>query len=293
MRSIRTAFIFFIGILPCLALGSPPDAIRLSIVRTGTVTTLEKFVFADGRWFTPLALNHSAVLVDHPKGRVLFDTGLGERIDTQFARDMPWWSRILFPYTRQESALRQLQQAGERLPEAIILSHGHWDHAGGVVDFGGLPVWLHEAELAFLGEPHPGSVLASQLADLAGRARPLSLPPAPVGNYPRSLDVFGDGRVLVIGMPGHTPGSVGLLVQASSGRKFFFVGDVVWSIGALAGASPKFWLPSSVVDHDAGAARESVLQLRDFMMANPDVTIVPAHDAGIQDKLGYFPRWID
>lgn len=288
LRALIT-LVIFIAAIPTFAQGE----IRASIIRTGSVKTLEKFVFTEGSLFTQLTLNHSAVLVDHPKGRILFDTGLGEAIDSQFSHDMPWWGHLIFSYDKEKSGLRQLQEARERLPDFIVLSHAHWDHGSGLPDFAGIPVWLQTQEAEFLKHPHPGAAFGSQFIDLPGRQKLFSLEKKPVGVYEESLDIFGDGKVILVGMPGHTPGSVGLLVHTSSGKKLFFVGDVVWSSRALATGSPKFWLPSRVLDHDRTATQAGVLKLREFRQSRTDVVIVPAHDGEVQGKLGYFPRWID
>lgn len=293
MYRIVKAIVAALAVIPLLAAAAPMDKVRVSIIRTGTVSTLEKFAFAGGSLLRKVALNHSAVLVDHPGGRLMFDTGLGRDIDAQFSQDMPWWGHLLFTYDKQAGAAAQLARAGERLPDAIALSHSHWDHASGLPDFPSVPVWMPQEEQDFLAHEHRGSVFPSQFAQSKQRARTIALADKPVAGYARSLDVFGDGRVVLVGMPGHTPGSVGLMVETSGGRKLFFVGDVVWSVGALAAGSPKSWLPSRVVDHDRPATLAAVRQLRQFAQAHPGVLIVPAHDAAQQDKLGYFPNWVE
>jgi len=36
----------------------------------------------------------------------------------------------------------------------------------------------------------------------------------------------------------------------------------------------------------------SLEQVRAFMLAEPDLVVVPAHDSAVQDVLGYFPAWV-
>lgn len=78
--------------------------VEISIIKTGDVNTLEAFIYDKGSYFKMMTLNHSAFLVKHPKGLVLFDTGLGKNIDEQFELDMPWWGKIIFSYNKGISA---------------------------------------------------------------------------------------------------------------------------------------------------------------------------------------------
>ncbi len=50
--------------------------------------------------------------------------------------------------------------------------------------------------------------------------------------FDESLDLFGDGRLVLVPLPGHTPGSVGLFVTLDSGRRLFFSGDTSWRLEA-------------------------------------------------------------
>ena len=54
------------------------SAVELSIIKTSDVTTLEAFTYSGGDYTKAVKLQHVAVLVRHPKGSLLFDTGLGK-----------------------------------------------------------------------------------------------------------------------------------------------------------------------------------------------------------------------
>ena len=93
-------------------------------------------------------------------------------------------------------------------------------------------------------------------------------------------------------MPGHTPGSLGLFVTVESGRQYFFIGDVAWTVAALRQGAPKFWVAGKLVDGDAQQTQASLDKVRALMQAEPGLVVIPAHDSVVQDGLGYFPAWV-
>lgn len=270
-----------------------PAPLRFSLVKTAEAHGQEGMVFEGGSLFKPVTINHVAVLVSHPGGNFLFDTGLGRRVDDQFGQEMSWWAKPLLAYGPVTPARDQLEAAGLPPVGRIIESHGHWDHASGLVDFPEAEVWVTEDEGRFLAQAGPPVVLRSQIDPPSIRWRIFELEDRPFASYARSLDLYGDGSAVLVPMPGHTPGSVGLFLTVASGRQYFFVGDTVWKVEAVARQAPKFWLAGWLVDHDGRATDEAVRQLHALMEANPALTIVPAHDAEVQDALGYFPKWVE
>ncbi len=272
---------------------SKPVDLRFALFKTSEVKTQEGFAFKGGNLFKPVAINHTAVLVRHPRGSFLFDTALGRDIDQQYRKDMPWWARPLFSYGPVSPLRDQLEAAQLGPVDRIILSHAHWDHASGLLDFPRTEVWITRAEKDFISQRQPGAVLPSQVDAPALNWKVYELENRPFASFSRSLDVYGDGSVVLVPLTGHTPGSVGLFLTVGSGRQYFFCGDVVWKLEAARRVKPKFWLPSRIVDHDRPATLKSVAQLHRLMEANPSLVVVPTHDAAVHDALGYFPRWVE
>lgn len=276
------------------AVPRPASAVplRFSIVKTGESTSLEGLLFCGGNFLKPATIVYSAVLVEHPAGAFLFDTGLGRRIDVQF-RDMTWWAKPLFAYGPVVPARDQLERAGGPAVETIYLSHGHWDHASGLVDFPEAEVRITEPEQAFLAHEAPPRVLRSQVDASSIRWKRFDFDGGPFASYARSFDCFGDGSAVLVPLAGHTPGSTGLFLTVGSGRQYFLVGDAVWKQEAARRGSPKAWPAGAIVDADPPATTEVLSGLRALMAANPGLVVVPAHDGAVQDALGYFPHRVE
>jgi glyoxylase-like metal-dependent hydrolase (beta-lactamase superfamily II) len=93
----------------------------------------------------------AGALVKHPKGDLLIDTGFGRNIDAQF-RTLPFAVRAITFYNLWRPAADQLRDVGYD-PEslrAILLTHSHWDHVSGLLDFPGVPVWVTPQEHEFI-----------------------------------------------------------------------------------------------------------------------------------------------
>jgi glyoxylase-like metal-dependent hydrolase (beta-lactamase superfamily II) len=270
-------------------------AVRLAIIRTAGLQVREGLVFAGGDFGREVETSFSAILVQHGREVLLFDAGLGRDVAAQYRADMPHWQR---PFFRYEDPVRPaaVQLAGHGLPPVsrIILSHSHWDHASGLADFPQAEVWAPAEELALVRHPGPGvgGAWPSQVAAPTLRWRELRFDAVPYEGFARSRDLFGDGAVVLVPMFGHTAGSIGMFVTTASGRRYFFIGDVVWNAAALRGGAAKFWPARVLVDHDAEATQASIAQVQRVQRANPGLVVVPAHDGRLQAALGYFPKWL-
>jgi glyoxylase-like metal-dependent hydrolase (beta-lactamase superfamily II) len=67
--------------------------------------------------------------------------------------------------------------------------------------------------------------------------RLVDLEEAPFGPFSGSLDLAGDGRMLVVPTPGHTPGHLGLLVRDREGG-WLLGGDLAHTRGGFEQSSP-------------------------------------------------------
>jgi glyoxylase-like metal-dependent hydrolase (beta-lactamase superfamily II) len=278
--------------------GVPADVspeVGFSIIKTSQVAVVEALLVPGGSIFKKINSNFSAFLIKHKQDYLLFDTGMGRQVDSQYRQDMPLWARPFFKYDHPVTTAReQLDRAGFAPVKRVILSHSHWDHAGGVPDFPESLISVSAQELAVIGQPKsgPGGTWASQVGAASIRWEVMEFKSGPFKGYARSLDVYRNGKVVLVPMPGHTPGSVGLFVTVDSGVVYFFIGDVAWTRQAVNAGAPKFWAAGLLVDGDARGTQASVEQVRNLVHAEPGLVVVPAHDSNVQDALGYFPRWV-
>jgi glyoxylase-like metal-dependent hydrolase (beta-lactamase superfamily II) len=227
----------------------------------------------------------SGLLVRHPKGDVLIDAGWNRAIQAQLAelspQKRPMAERLVAGAGAKTPAPEALAQVGERPDQLryILPTHGHYDHMAGAEDLPGAPILLAPAEIAYLDAElkTPDIVAVSNIRALQSRFRPIAFKSKPYLGFAQSFDVYGDGAIVVVPLPGHTPGSVGAFVKAG-GRTVFHVGDAVFVREAAEKGLPKNPALRPVVDNDGAAADAEAKALAAFHAAHPAIVIVPAHD---------------
>lgn len=106
--------------------------------------------------FPSWKVGNLAILVDTDQGPLLVDTGLGLHDHENPTRSVRLF-RSLFgiPYAPEETAIHQLEKAGISPTDVkhIILTHLHFDHAGGISDFPWAKIHLHKRELESFKKP--------------------------------------------------------------------------------------------------------------------------------------------
>ena len=261
--------------------------VQLSIIKTGQAKTYEWLTLKNGDWKQVIA-NHSAFLIEHPKGNILVDTGLGEKIDDQFKTDMPFIHRMGFAYEKGVTAKQQLNESKVDI-SFVLLTHLHFDHVSGLIDFPEKDIWALPEEIAFKDQASAPAVLISQVNSASIKWKPYQLTAQTFMGFSESLDIYNDQSVVVVPLRGHTPGSVGIIVTLTSGKKVFLIGDTVWRKKGIDQKLPKFWLSSKLVDLDKDKVQKEIEGLYEFQKTYPEVIIMPSHDQSIQEPFGYFP----
>ena len=156
-------------------------------------------------------------LVMHPKGMLLYDTGLNDRLVGR-----PLYENLLEGYGQIKFNTLSGQLADIGVTPAnidyLVLSHYHWDHIGNASDFAG-STWL-----VYKGD-------RDQMFSAPARAYPWFKQYSALENSKTKLlsgdyDVFGDGTVVVLATPGHTEGHCSLLVRLKNTGPVVLSGDL-------------------------------------------------------------------
>jgi glyoxylase-like metal-dependent hydrolase (beta-lactamase superfamily II) len=156
-------------------------------------------------------------LVVHPRGMVLFDTGLNDRLVGR-----PLYENVLEGYgqIKFDTLSGQLAQIGvtPAMIDYLVLSHYHWDHVGNAGDFAGSRwlVYKGDRDQMFNAAARASPWFGQYAALESGRTTLLS------GDH----DVFGDGTVVVLATPGHTEGHCSLLVRLKNTGPVVLSGDL-------------------------------------------------------------------
>ncbi len=293
--SLMTSLVIILLALSHQANGSMQAVTQVgfSVVKTAEAgPTPEAALVASGDWFNLRRLAQNAVLIHHPKGNVMIDTGLGKNIDKQFAANS-FVMRQLFAYDFLDPAIGQFERANYDISQIkrIIPTHLHWDHASGIVDFPLAQVWVQKEEYEEAKAGMAPAHLQSQIDDENIKWHFFKLYPQPYKSFANSLDLYGDGSIVLVDLKGHSAGQIGIFLTVSSGQQYFFVGDTTWTVKGVQDNASRSdlikWLVN--VNWDDDLNQQKISQLHALQKIQPELIIVPAHDELLMKKLPVFP----
>jgi glyoxylase-like metal-dependent hydrolase (beta-lactamase superfamily II) len=274
--------------------GNPDPArlpeVTLSILKAGKMPAQQAFAYRGGRWGASYENGMAAFLVRHPQASFLVDTGFGANVD-QHWQSIPWLMRRLSSYVKETPAAVQLRQHGIALDQIkfAIITHSHWDHISGLEDFPGIEVRMPAAELQFIRD-HKMPGLIDQMIDKL-KVRVFDFSSGPYENFKYSLDLFNDGSVVLVSMPGHTDGSTGVFINLRSGKRFLLTGDLTWSLDGFQLPAERPWLARKLVDFDEREVRRSIIRVHQLMQKYPNLIVVPAHDRRVHERIASLPHF--
>jgi glyoxylase-like metal-dependent hydrolase (beta-lactamase superfamily II) len=275
----------------------PPSAPHARVVPViSTIPGISACWVETAKTFSNFSFGSTAgsVLVKHPAGDLLIDTGSSSHYDQEISvYPFATWLKLkalagqLKPKVPLPDLLRRAGEDPAKLRWAI-LSHVHLDHAGGLMDLPHLPVLLTREELQFAADPrvqNKGYVIAVHTQKFPPVDAPtLRFDPTPYETFDESADLYKDGSVIVVPLRGHTPGSVGIFVNLSPTRRLFYVGDSVDDERGLEERVGKSLILRDS-DNDMALANEIVGRLSELHEKVPGLAIIPAHGRSAYKKL--------
>jgi glyoxylase-like metal-dependent hydrolase (beta-lactamase superfamily II) len=196
--------------------GAVPGTVdKLWRLDCGTIHVNDLNAFSDTRSYTGQKrdLVSSCYLIKDGPAYMLWDTGLP--VEVKDAPNDP--AKPMSP-TLRKTIVEQLAEIGVK-PEQIGLigiSHYHFDHIGQAKDFPKAKLILGLGDLAVArGVESVGKPIAAWLGS-----------DAKVEGVDGDKDLFQDGSVIMVALPGHTPGHHGLLVKLPKTGNVLLSGDV-------------------------------------------------------------------
>lgn len=276
-----------------------PAIKSVQVVTTGTAeqhkehrygTRLPRMVWVlMSRSWVKIPIN--AFLITHRDGLVLFDTGIDPSIATDPGYISSPIGRFLLPkifrfHISPDDSLAHRLKAMSIEPSDIrkaVISHLHFDHVGGIADIPQAELLVCKDEWQRLARPQPERdwILREhiELPDAKWRQIEFSQSEDPLlSDFPGYYDVMGDGSLVCLPTPGHTSGSMSLLLRSEGTAPLLFVGDLTYEQSLL------------MNDQVAGVGdgerlKASFAQVRALMQKLPDLAVIPSHDPSVTETI--------
>lgn len=244
------------------ARGPKPSQLRVEKVAEFVFT--EAMTIAGGRWqATPMPVY--SYKLEFPGRWLIIDAAVPDTIGIPGA----------FVSGFYPEALQRMYTAMEKAA-GIYITHEHFDHIGGIVAHPKIADFLDRVHLTREQFEHPERML------------PLRYPDGTFDNY-KAMDYQGMKAiapgVVLIKSAGHTPGSQMVFIKLSNGEEILLLGDVSWKMRNIDLVRERPMITAAFIMEDRGAVINQFQALNKLKAAEPDLHMVPGHDADVMQAL--------
>ncbi len=258
--------------------------IKVYAFKGGVLKTQTQFMLKDTRPGTPLDIPIPFLVLQHGKEWVAFDTGC----NGQAIRDpVGYWGAAVVkdfaPVFEPDQEFRKAIKVLALEPrdfKAVIISHGHVDHAGAIDNFVDtrVPIYFQKTELAEIRK----MIVDQKAAPAYNLGDFKHLTELNIREIEGPFDLFGDGSVLVLPTPGHTPGHQSLYVRLSARQAFIYCSDALYMLETM----DKLIAPA--LAWDVGGTLQNISWFKFAQQIG--IRIIPSHDPGYWDKCAWAPQ---
>jgi glyoxylase-like metal-dependent hydrolase (beta-lactamase superfamily II) len=258
--------------------GQTPASLRIYIFDNGAIRGLDPALFNFTREeLEEVDFVNTSYLIVHPRGTLMFDAGA--IADSHLNDDGSEVSEGVV--TASKRLLPQLAAAGYTPSDItyFALSHFHSDHTANANEFASATWIVQKAERDFMFADSPqGIIQPATYASLRDAETTI------LDN--QDLDVFGDGSVVVMATPGHTPGHQVVAVKLANRGTVVLGGDLYhYPEERTTGRVPTF-------EFDAEQSRASRVRVEEYLKtANGELWI--EHDIATHAALPKAPDFVD
>ncbi|MCF7699526.1 N-acyl homoserine lactonase family protein [Loktanella sp. M215] len=279
MKTLTLAALLTTAALPAFAQTETPAAdVELWRLDCGDVKVNDLNLFSDTRAYTGETrdLTASCYLIRHGTDYMIWDTGLPAALKGAPQNDTDALSPTL--KTTIEEQLTELDLTPADIGR-VGISHYHFDHTGQAASFPDAELMIDARDWDVLSaDPLPTFAEGFANPDLV---KPW-LDGGKLTTTTGDTDVFGDGSVTMLTMPGHTPGSLTLLVQLAETGPVLLSGDIVHFEEQIANQG----VPTFNTDRSDTL---SSIDRMNKLAGNLGATLVIQHDPRDIEKLPAFP----
>jgi glyoxylase-like metal-dependent hydrolase (beta-lactamase superfamily II) len=218
MRPVKTILGIVVAVAAALC-ATPPRSMRMYVFDCATLKDRDPATYGLTRQQVEsptesIDMSDPCFLIVHPRGTLLWETGLNDAVYNRPEGGGAKHDKI------DKSLKSQLAEVGYQPKDItyLAISHLHGDHSGNANEYAGSTWIAQKAERDYMFGPGlPENIHPGEYAALKNSKTKLI-----TGDY----DVFGDGSVMLIFTPGHTPGHQSLMVRLPKTGPVILTGDL-------------------------------------------------------------------